>query len=288
MIRAAAAVVLSLLVAACRADAPPAAAPSPSSELSPSPSPARPTDPFALAKSYEAPGPEELARRLVIAERALRAPDADATDLEEHGRVQQASYRQIVVNPGWLEQVLAAVPADLHPTVRSNVEAGAELRALTAPREAMPDWRIVAPPPPADLRKYYDDAQVESGVGWPYLAAIHLVETRMGRIRGTSTAGARGPMQFLPQTWERWGSGDIESPRDSIRAAARYLKGHGAPSDMPRALFAYNHSDRYVKAVTSYAEQIRADDGAYLGYYHWPVYYRTTQGDALLPVGWPA
>ena len=276
----------------CGSDAPvrPTATPttSPTVAPSPTPSPERPTDPFALARSYEARGPEELARRLFIAERALRAPDADATDLEEHGRVQQASYRQIVVNPGWLDQVLAAVPAELHATVRANVEAGAELRALTAPREALPDWRIVAPPPPIDLRKYYNDAQVESGVPWEYLAAIHLVETRMGRIRGTSTAGARGPMQFLPQTWDRWGEGDIESARDSIRAAARYLKGHGAPADMPRALFAYNHSDRYVKAVTNYAEQIRADEGAYLGYYHWQVYYRTATANTHLPEGWRA
>jgi soluble lytic murein transglycosylase-like protein len=273
----------------CSAEPARQSAPSPTTDSTPSPtpSPQRPTDPFALAKSYEASGPDELAQRLVTAERAIRAPDANATQLEEHGRVQQASYRQIVVNPGWLETVLTAVPEDMRPAVRANVEAGAELRALTAPREQLPDWRIVAPPPAIDLRKYYNDAMVESGVPWQYLAAIHLVETRMGRIRGTSTAGARGPMQFLPQTWERWGEGDIESAHDSIRAAARYLKGHGAPADMPRALFAYNHSDRYVKAITNYTEQIRADEGAYLGYYHWQVYYRTVEGDALLPVGWP-
>ncbi len=33
---------------------------------------------------------------------------------------------------------------------------------------------------------------------WYYLAAINLIETRMGRIDGLSTAGAQGPMQFLP------------------------------------------------------------------------------------------
>lgn len=290
MIRVAYPMVAGLvLLSSCSSDPAPKATPSPTAEPTPSPRPSlqRPTDPFALARSYEASGPGELAQRLVVAERAIRAPDADESQLEEHGRVQQASYRQIVVNPDWLDTMLAAVPADLHSAVRANVDAGAELRALTAPRDELPDWRIVAPPPALDLRKYYNDAQVESGVPWQYLAAIHLVETRMGRIRGTSTAGARGPMQFLPQTWERWGEGDIESAHDSIRAAARYLKGHGAPADMQRALFAYNHSDRYVKAITNYAEQIRQDEGAYLGYYHWQVYYRTVDGDALLPVGWP-
>ena len=69
---------------------------------------------------------------------------------------------------------------------------------------------------------------------WTYLAAIHLVETRMGRIRGASTAGARGPMQFLPSTWALYGAGgDINDPRDAILAAARLLRHHGAPATWP-------------------------------------------------------
>ena len=67
------------------------------------------------------------------------------------------------------------------------------------------------------------------------LAGIHLVETRMGRLRGTSPAGAKGPMQFIPETWARFGQGDIESNRDAIRAAARHLVAHGAPDRMRKA-----------------------------------------------------
>jgi hypothetical protein len=56
---------------------------------------------------------------------------------------------------------------------------------------------------------------------------------------------------------------------------------------MKRALFAYNHSDLYVRAITLYAQVMRDDPQAYFGYYNWDVYYRTTMGDALLYVGWP-
>ena len=108
----------------------------------------------------------------------------------------------------------------------------------------------------------------------------------MGRIRGTSVAGAQGPMQFMPATWERYGEGDVNSDRDSIRAAARYLRANGAPSRMADALFRYNQSQRYVRAVTAYAEVMRADPVAYRGYYQWQVYYLTTRGDILLPVGY--
>jgi membrane-bound lytic murein transglycosylase B len=104
----------------------------------------------------------------------------------------------------------------------------------------------------------------------------------MGRIKGDSSAGAQGPMQFIPSTWAIYGrGGDITSNRDAIYAAARYLRATGAPSDMARALRAYNNSARYVRAVTAYAQQIEADERAYLGYHAWQVYY----GTRLLPEG---
>ena len=38
-----------------------------------------------------------------------------------------------------------------------------------------------------------------------------------------------------------------------------------------------------MRAVTAYAEQMRADPHVFLGYYQWQVYY----GDILLPEGYP-
>ncbi|MGH9165534.1 MAG: hypothetical protein ACRDZW_08505, partial [Acidimicrobiales bacterium] len=97
---------------------------------------------------------------------------------------------------------------------------------------------------------------------------------------------AMGPMQFLPGTWAQYGEGgDINSNRDAIMAASRLLVRNGAPDDMANALFNYNRSQRYVTAVTEYAKQMLADEGAYRGYYHWQVYYRLEDGDRLLPVG---
>ncbi len=147
----------------------------------------------------------------------------------------------------------------------------------------MPRWRIVPPEPAAVLLAHYKGAAEATGVPWPYLAAIHLVETRMGRIQGDSIAGAQGPMQFIPSTWAIYGQGgDIRSTRDSIHAAARLLRANGAPANMARALYSYNPSNRYVRAITAYAEQMRADERAYLGYHGWQVFY----GPHLLPEGW--
>ncbi|HEX2258206.1 MAG TPA: lytic transglycosylase domain-containing protein, partial [Actinomycetota bacterium] len=134
--------------------------------------------------------------------------------------------------------------------------------------------------------RYYAEAERQFGIPWAYLAAIHLVESRMGRIRGTSTAGAQGPMQFIPGTWARYGRGDINNPQDAILAAARYLRASGAPGNMPAALYAYNRSQRYVRGITLYAQRMLENERAYLGYYHWQVFVRTTTGDVPLEVGY--
>jgi membrane-bound lytic murein transglycosylase B len=207
--------------------------------------------------------------------------------LEQAGRAQQEAYRQLVDRPEWMPQVLAAAPASLHQSIRANVTAGAELRALTKPQTRLPPWRIVAPAPAQELLRYYRAAEAQLRIPWQYLAAIHLVETRMGRIRGTSVAGAQGPMQFLPATWRRYGNGgDINSNRDAILAAARLLAANGGPGDMRHALYRYNPTPRYVTAVSAYAGEMRESERTYFAYYHWQVYYRLVDGDRLLPVGY--
>ena len=169
------------------------------------------------------------------------------------------------------------------------VRAARSLQRSTEPQERFPRWRIVAPPPAAELLGYYKEAQRRTGVSWTYLAAIHLVETRMGRIRGVSTAGARGPMQFLPSTWDLYGAGgDITDPRDAILAAARLLKANGAPGDMADALWHYNPSESYVRAVMEYALHDAAIERLLItAYWHWRVFYRHARGTYVLPVGYP-
>jgi membrane-bound lytic murein transglycosylase MltF len=138
------------------------------------------------------------------------------------------------------------------------------------------------------LRSYYDEAEATFGIPWQYLAAIHFVETRMGRIHGLSTAGAQGPMQFIPDTWAAYGEGDINSNHDAIQAAGRYLEANNAATDIDGALFRYNNDERYVAAIKAYASVMMADPGAYDGYYHWQVFYASADGTFLLPEGWSA
>jgi membrane-bound lytic murein transglycosylase B len=202
---------------------------------------------------------------------------------------QQLAYRALGEHPGWDAAVLAGVPRSVRGVVRDNAAARREFRAMHVDlADTLPAWRIVRPAPAARLLRYYERAERAYGIGWEYLAAINLVETGMGRIRGTSTAGAQGPMQFLPSTWARWGRGDVNDPADAIMAAARYLAHDGGARSgrLDDALYRYNNSRHYVRGVTLLAQVMERRPRAFYGYYHWDVYYLTSRGDVRLPVGY--
>lgn len=230
-----------------------------------------------------------LASQIDRAAATIRAADATANDVRRAGEFQQLAVLDLATaSRAFRHKVTARLrPATVLDT-RAQVRAAGLLRAMTSPEKKLPHWRIVAPPPETELLGYYREAQRRTGVPWTYLAAIHLVETRMGRIRGTSTAGARGPMQFIPATWKIYGrDGEINDPRDAILAAARLLRANGAPADMSEALWHYNPSDDYVQAVSEYARTMRRSAYAYRGYWHWRVLFRHQRGTYVLPVGYP-
>lgn len=241
----------------------------------------------AGAQPTIASDPAQLADDLVADEQALRDPSTPEPALTNAARRQQSAYRAIGRHSEWDAIVRPRIPASLLEIYDLNVDARRQLYPMTEVKDTVPAWRIVPPAPAEALLGYYREAEAGSGVGWNYLAAINLIESRLGSIEGVSTAGAQGPMQFLPTTFDAYGEGgDIYSPRDSIMAAGRYLAANGFANDRDQAIFRYNNANRYVRAVNDYAAVLAADPAAYAGYYRWDVYYRTTAGDVLLPIGY--
>ena len=218
-------------------------------------------------------------------EQAIRLLDTPPEEYVGLGQRQQGAYHLLAVHPDWVPAVLNAVPASVRSAIQDNLSAAQQIDSLNGSRTSLPHWRIIAPPESDVLLGYYNEAQQASGVPWQYLAAINLIETNMGRIQGLSSAGAQGPMQFMPATWASYGRGDVNNPHDAILAAGRYLHTHGAPQNMARAIYAYNPSTLYVRAVQLYAQQMFANNRVFLGYYNWQVYVQTTKGEVLLPEG---
>ena len=107
------------------------------------------------------------------------------------------------------------------------------------------------------------------GIPWQVLAAINKIESDFGRNMGPSSAGAVGWMQFMPDTWLRWGmdaDGDaIADPwnaEDAVHSAARYLAAAEGRTDISRAIFAYNHAQWYVDDVLQLAALFSGNGGA--------------------------
>ncbi|WP_243718205.1 lytic transglycosylase domain-containing protein [Actinomadura sp. 7K534] len=106
------------------------------------------------------------------------------------------------------------------------------------------------------------------GLSWTVLAAIGQVESSHGRNVGPSSAGALGPMQFMPATWkaygvdgDRDGKADIMNPYDAIPGAANYLCANGAGKggkQLYNAIWHYNHAHWYVQKVLNLAKAYAA------------------------------
>jgi len=263
--------------------------PAPTATADPSPSTEAAAASPTGAQPRLAADPATVGEDLVADELALRNPSTPQPLLVAAARRQQAAYRAIGRNPSWDAAIRPKIPAQLSVIYDRNIDARRQLNAMAVVRDTLPAWRIQPPAPAEELLGYYREAQAATGVGWNYLAAINLVETRFGSIAGTSTAGAQGPMQFMPATWSTYGQGgDVTAPRDAIMAAGRYLAASGFAGDPNRAIFAYNHADEYVRAVSDYAAVLAADPATFGYYYLWEVYYFTTAGDVLLPIGYSA
>ncbi len=247
----------------------------------------------ALAGTPRRPdSPGEAAAMVTAAQRVVRSADPEPDVLAAAGHTAQLAVREVAGRRTWLPGVLDRLGPGNRRWLRATVAARRELRSMhpSAPSDLadeLPAWRIVAPAPTRALMRSYREAERRFGVDWEYLAAINMVETAFGRIRGTSVAGAQGPMQFLPTTWDIYGAGgDIDDAHDAILAAGRLLRANGFARDRAAALWRYNNSWAYVRAVTHHAEVMHRDPRQLRGYRAWQVYYLTRLGSVWLPEGY--
>jgi hypothetical protein len=223
--------------------------------------------------------------------RALPSPTAAIDQLRADLRLTQAGFRfrEAIRQEQDLVYTLAAQP-DLESATLPLV-GGARAAAVGGAGQALRAlWQMSGFPPGAQIHPrhnhrfadsepvdallgYYRAAAARAGVDWTYLAAINYIESDFGRNNGPSSAGALGPMQFLPATFREYGgSGDINSAHDSIQAAALMLARNGAPSDYDRAVLRYNHNVDYVAAVKAYAAAVRSDAAWLTRLYYWSTY----------------
>jgi hypothetical protein len=166
----------------------------------------------------------------------------------------------VAADSGALVSAPTTAVTALRAAVEGAVGPGATVEVLRPEVARAPAGR------PASYRELYvDAARYCPGLSWTVLAAIGQVESGHGKHLGPSSAGALGPMQFLPSTWAAYGvdgdgdgSADIMNPFDAVPSAASYLCRSGASrgeDGLYDAIFAYNHADWYVQKVLGLAAQ---------------------------------
>jgi membrane-bound lytic murein transglycosylase B len=188
-------------------------------------------------------------------------------------RAEQVVLLRVATDGNTWQEVVNAAPQPLATEVRDAVGAWYSLWHLAG----IDEFNLVrihyhpmdGAAPSRTLQQYYQESAGHYQLDWTYLAAINFIESDFGRVNGPSSAGAVGPMQFLPSTWSDYGTGDVNDPRDAINAAARYLFIAGGRHNMDGAIYAYNHSNDYVAAVDYYADAIRRDPTWLDRLYYW-------------------
>jgi hypothetical protein len=145
---------------------------------------------------------------------------------------------------------------------------GQSAKIVSLRQQQLPVTKATSGQRPSTYLQLFRDSAARycPGLSWTVLAAIGQIESGDGTNVGPSTAGALGPMQFLPSTWAIWGIDgfgqtgppDIMNPYDAVPSAARMLCADGAGrggSALSAAIFDYNHAEWYVKEVLALAAE---------------------------------
>jgi hypothetical protein len=175
---------------------------------------------------------------------------------------------------GLVHQVAALISAPaltmatLTAKVRKVLGPSGRIVILRQQQEQLPVTKVTSGQLPGTYLQLFQASAAKycPGLSWTVLAAIGQIESGDGTNNGPSSAGALGPMQFLPSTWAVWGidgfgqtgSPDIMNPYDAVPSAARMLCADGAAgggSALSSAIFSYNHADWYVNEVLALAQQ---------------------------------
>ena len=224
-----------------------------------------PADPGALALGLSAA--DEEWRQALEDWRAAGRPDPLPEELTVPAQFVQRTADLLSRDPRLSAETTRRLPRRLAVQMRDLSGAIRDIHRLSA-GFGKHELDVGSPTPLDVLLPAYREAKRRFHVGVHVLAAVNLVESMFGRLRNDSVAGAKGPMQFIPSTWEIYGlGGDIHDPHDAILGAANYLHQSGAPGRYAIALHHYNPSPLYVDAVLRYARQIARDpDNLYLLY----------------------
>jgi hypothetical protein len=126
--------------------------------------------------------------------------------------------------------------------VAAHTAAPIDLYALSKPLTHLSAWRITAPTwSPTTLLQYYREAKATTGVPRQLLAAIHLVDTKMSRLRSASNAARpRPPCSSSPRPGLPMGGASVMTTMTLSWPPPGYPRAMGAPGDLAGPVYHYD------------------------------------------------
>jgi soluble lytic murein transglycosylase-like protein len=215
-------------------------------------------------------------RAVTLAQVERKRAVASAASMDRRASAQIETVGGVQDRYNEVQALLADAQArlqQLDATARSLAQVQALIKELDAQKAAADAARVAAAKraraggiPAEYLALYQAAAPTCPGLPWVVLAAIGQVESGHGSNPNDSSAGAQGPMQFLPATFAAFavdgdgdGITDIRDPADAIYTAAAYLCANHAGRDadgLRGAIYRYNHANWYVELVLNIAAQL--------------------------------
>jgi transglycosylase-like protein with SLT domain len=239
-----------------------------------------------LASLMAARTPQDLALRVATAQRLLEssnagvvqatraAAESQAAAVASQARISTAQLYadDVTARANAVDQLVRQGQAELtrldaraRRLAQAALARAAAAAASTAGSAAAGAGAMAIPA--VYLSNYRRAATTCRGMSWTLLAAVGQVESGHGRNNGPSSAGAVGPMQFRPRTFDAFavdgnhdGRLDPWDPADAIFTAAHFLCSYGAgsPLGVPGALLHYNNAQWYVDLVLAVQQRIIA------------------------------
>lgn len=208
-----------------------------------------------------------VALSTILPAQGLAATDLESLFVGQSAATEQATIAraQLVLDPA--EPVFPVTVASRPELTITLVESQAEAKARstrTVIRSNVASDSVLTDVSFQEKRALAQAAAQQYGIDWKLLEAVWQIESgKRWQTAVQSSAGAQGPMQFMPGTWRAYavdGNGDgvtsVTDARDAVYAGAKYLAANGAATNVDQALLRYNHAQWYVEKVKNIAATI--------------------------------
>lgn len=232
--------------------------------------------------------PLGLAQQLAQVESALGANNPEQLGTLAHR--QQVLFRHWARQLDWDRAVLALLPKELRARARLQVQARREFLAMhrgQRPRRNYPLGGSGLLPQPKNYWPYINrPSKPRALTGPPWPPSTWWKPAWVG-CKGSRWWGPGDRCNFYPAPGRNQAlarAPSIIPAMQSLPPPATWCT--GGRTNLARAIWGYNNSWHYVRAVQAYANLMRTNPSQFQAFHSWQIHFASPVGDLWLPEGY--